>query len=304
MDQISNKPSSPWVQTKEILLGNLDQLAIQINQLQELLTKISDEYRRRRMRRKLVRSQLVYLAAAKLLRRIVNSTIGIRVGGVLIGATLSAGFFLVLTQSWLACFCGLILGAVLFSCFLHLPADESMPSIILELETQIAECKNIEDDYHRITAELAEAKEKHRQIIESQQYRLQKLAQRNWKAMRGGELEQFLEEVFSELRYSVERTGGAGDQGVDLILVKDGFRIAVQVKGYLDSVPNTAIQEAFTGMTYHKCVGCTVITNSRFTSGGKNVAQAVGCVLIDEDTLPKLIIGQIDLWQMILTVRT
>ena len=88
--------------------------------------------------------------------------------------------------------------------------------------------------------------------------------------MRGGDLEQFLEEVFSELRYSVERTGRAGDQGVDLVLLKDGHRIAVQVKGYVDSVPNTAIQEAFTGMAFYKCDGCAVITNSRFTSGGKN----------------------------------
>jgi HJR/Mrr/RecB family endonuclease len=116
-------------------------------------------------------------------------------------------------------------------------------------------------------------------------------------------LEQFLAEAFTELRYGVEQTGGAGDQGVDLILGKGNCRIAVQVKGYLDSVPNTAIQEAFTGMTYHSCVGCAVITNSRFTSGGKSVAQAVGCALIDEDTLPKLILGQIDLWQLILSVK-
>jgi hypothetical protein len=71
----------------------------------------------------------------------------------------------------------------------------------------------------------------------------------------------------------------------------------VQVKGYVDSVPNTAIQEAFTGKAFYKCDACAVITNSRFTSGGKNIASSVGCALIDENTLPMLIRGQIDLWQ-------
>jgi hypothetical protein len=304
MDQLTNEPPTAVVQTEEITMNNLDKLIGRINQLQESLEKVSGKFKHNRIWQRLVRSQLAYIATAKILRSIVSSTIGIRVGGVLIGAALFAGFMLVLAHSWIAFFCGLILGAVLFLCFLYLPADERIPGKIQELEIQTAECQAIEDEHNRLADQIAEAKKKLRQIIESQQYRLQKLLNRNWKAMRGGELEQFLEEVFTELRYVVERTGGAGDQGVDLILAKDGYRIAIQVKGYLDSVPNTAIQEAFTGMTYHKCVGCAVITNSRFTSGGKNVAQAVGCVLIDEDTLPNLIMGRIDLWQMILTARS
>ena len=121
--------------------------------------------------------------------------------------------------------------------------------------------------------------------------------------MRGGELEQFLEKAFSELQYLVERTGRAGDQGVDLIVCKDGHRIAVQVKGYVDSVPNTAIQEAFTGMAYYGCHACAVVTNSRFTSGGKNIAGSVGCALIDENSLPMLILGELDLWQETLAAK-
>jgi restriction system protein len=77
----------------------------------------------------------------------------------------------------------------------------------------------------------------------------------------------------------------------------------VQVKGYRDSVPNTAIQEAFTGMAFYNCEACAVITNSRFTSGGKNLARAVGCALIDENTLPMLIVAQIDLLQEALAAR-
>jgi HJR/Mrr/RecB family endonuclease len=164
--------------------------------------------------------------------------------------------------------------------------------------SQIEKDISVERDNQRQVAGQLE------QYRQSHLYRLRKLAARNWKAMRGGELEAFLEAVFSELQYSVERIGGAGDQGVDLIVSKAGRRIAVQVKGYVDSVPNTAIQEAYTGMAVHKCDACAVVTNSRFTTGGKYAAASVGCALIDENTLPKLITGQIDLWQETLAART
>lgn len=80
--------------------------------------------------------------------------------------------------------------------------------------------------------------------------------------------------------------------------------MAVQVKGSLDSVPNTAIQEAFTEMAFYKCDACAVITNSRFTSSGKKVADTVGCALIDENTLPMLMVGQVDLLREALAART
>jgi restriction system protein len=166
------------------------------------------------------------------------------------------------------------------------------------------------DALSQIERNMAAAIENQRQLTDqlaeyrqSRLYRLGQLAAENWKAMRGGELEAFLERVFAELQYSVERTGQAGDQGVDLIVAKDGHRIAVQVKGYVDSVPNTAIQEAFTGMAFYRCDACAVITNSRFTSGGRSIAGSVGCALIDEYRLPALIMGQIDLWEEALAAR-
>ena len=106
------------------------------------------------------------------------------------------------------------------------------------------------------------------QLLASNEYRRRKLLTENWKAMRSVEFEQFLERVFVELGYGVETTKVTGDQGVDLVVSNRSKRIAIQVKGYLNSVSGGAIQEAFTGMACYRCDGCAVITNSLFIAFG------------------------------------
>jgi len=111
------------------------------------------------------------------------------------------------------------------------------------------------------------------ELIASREYQLKQLYDRNWKAMRSIEFEQFLEEVFTILGYSVETTAVTGDQGVDLIVEKRGVRIAVQVKGYLNSVSNAAVQEAFAGMAHYSCDALSVITNSGFQASAVSLSQ-------------------------------
>jgi hypothetical protein len=265
--------------------------------------------------RRTIRCQLLYLSIARFFRETVVSFLGWRWAVVLIGATAVGALFFVLFLSWVAGLCGMAIGATLFASFVSLPSDsrlatawDTLNGLLVELALRRNEqCNNLVG----IEEEMSVVKDNQRQVAnqieeyhQSRLYRLRTLAARNWKAMRGGELEQFLAEVFLELGYIVIRTGKAGDQGVDLIVSKDGHRIAVQVKGYFDSVPNTAIQQAFTGMAYYKCDACAVITNSRFTSSGRNVAGSVGCALIDENTLPMLIMLQIDLLREALAART
>jgi len=148
--------------------------------------------------------------------------------------------------------------------------------------------------------ELTAKSEELRQLEcrQSSTFRRQQLLRRDWKALRSVPFENFLEEVFRELDYVVETTKVTGDQGADLIVSKQGHRIAIQVKGYFSSVSNSAVQEAHTAKDYYRCEASAVITNSKFTSGAEDVASKVGCTLIDEDRLPALILGQIDLWQL------
>jgi len=126
-----------------------------------------------------------------------------------------------------------------------------------------------------------------------QQRRVQLLSE-NWKAMRSIEFERYLQRVFEELGFAVNSTKVVGDQGIDLIVALGEWRIAIQVKGYFNSVSIGAVQEAHTGMHSYRCNGCVVITNSRFTPAAIELASKVGCAMVDENLLPMLVLGHID----------
>jgi hypothetical protein len=114
----------------------------------------------------------------------------------------------------------------------------------------------------------------------------------HWNTLRDKEFEWFLKEVFQKLGYHVEMTKASGDQGVDLIVSGHGRRIAVQVKGYANKVGNDAVQQVHSGMTYHKCQECAVITNNRFSRSARELAASVGCTLIGRDDMEDLIAGR------------
>jgi curved DNA-binding protein CbpA/HJR/Mrr/RecB family endonuclease len=119
------------------------------------------------------------------------------------------------------------------------------------------------------------------------------LISRNWRDLRGTQFELFLLEVFEELGYFVELVGGSGDQGADLIVTKLGRRTLIQAKGYGGSVDNASVQQAFTGMAFHRCHACVAITNSRFTANAIRAAEGVNCLLVDSDQMVALIRGEI-----------
>ena len=109
-------------------------------------------------------------------------------------------------------------------------------------------------------------------------------------------LERFLADVFQHLGYAVRTTSVTGDHGADLLVERDGRRIAVQAKGYVAStVGNKAVQEAHFGQTFYQCTGCAVVTNSKFTGAAIVAGQRSGCVLIDGAAIPALIRGEITL---------
>ena len=124
------------------------------------------------------------------------------------------------------------------------------------------------------------------------------LFQQPWRDMRGGEFERFLAEVLETVGYEVERTGKSGDQGVDLVVAKNGRRVAVQAKGYTERVGNTAIQEAYTGMAHYRCDACAVITNSEFTVSAVSLAESTRCILIHSGNFREFVFGQVDLTRL------
>ena len=141
---------------------------------------------------------------------------------------------------------------------------------------------------------LEGADELHRKVLAVYLSRRNQLLHCHWPGMAGVEFENFLASVFQELGYKVRTTRTTGDQGVDLIVSKNGRKVAIQAKGYPRStVGNKAVQEAHTGMVFYNCQAAVVITNSDFSSGAQQLAAKVGCLLIAGNQMRDLIEGTI-----------
>jgi len=194
---------------------------------------------------------------------------------------------------------GILIGLGTFLLLLYSPTTEALEARIkdgkLELHRVKEDAVKISDDIQLITAQLKTYSDERSDLISSVRFQRERLLQRNWKAMRDTEWESYLAEVFCALGGVVELTKIVGDQGVDLIVQFGNKRIAVQAKGYFNSVSNAAVQQAVAGMAHYGCTGCAVITNSRFTKSAEELAASNDCVLIGEDQFPAFVLGERDL---------
>lgn len=87
---------------------------------------------------------------------------------------------------------------------------------------------------------------------------------------------------------NVEVTAASRDQGADIIAMKNQIKYAIQCKYYKSPLGNTSIQEINAAKHYYKCHVGVVMTNSSFTSGAKELAEATGTLLWDGDYLNEL----------------
>lgn len=99
--------------------------------------------------------------------------------------------------------------------------------------------------------------------------------------MTGSEFERFIESYFAKLGYETYLTKGSGDQGIDVIIQKNGNKIGIQAKCYSGSVGNKAVQEAIAGRGFYQLDKVMVITNSLFTSSAIDLAKMNDVVLWD-----------------------
>lgn len=88
---------------------------------------------------------------------------------------------------------------------------------------------------------------------------------------------------------NVEVTKGSGDQGVDIVAVKDSIRYAIQCKCYSSNLGNGPVQEVNAGKSLYHCQLGVVMTNQYFTAGAKELADANGVLLWDRDKLEEML---------------
>jgi restriction system protein len=110
----------------------------------------------------------------------------------------------------------------------------------------------------------------------------------------GAEFETFLAGLFRAQGYAAEHTPTTGDYGADLILSKDGQRIAVQAKRYVGSVGVAAVQEALSGQAYYQCDTAWLVTTGTFTANALELARKCGVEMIDRSDIGKLMTKHTD----------
>ncbi|WP_188069750.1 restriction endonuclease [Brevibacillus brevis] len=120
--------------------------------------------------------------------------------------------------------------------------------------------------------------------------RLRKSGIREIDTMDGLQFEQYLGLLFRSQGYKVEVTRAAGDYGADLIIQKDGKRIAVQAKRYSKNVGIEAVQQAQASIAHYKAHEAWVVSNRDYTDAARNLAASNKVRLINREKLIEMIL--------------
>lgn len=99
--------------------------------------------------------------------------------------------------------------------------------------------------------------------------------------LKGTAFEEYLGSIFGDLGYAVDLTPASGDFGADLILSKDGNRIAVQAKQYAKPAGFDGVKEVHFARTYYEASQAWVIATHGFTPQAIKAAESTDVRLID-----------------------
>jgi restriction system protein len=105
------------------------------------------------------------------------------------------------------------------------------------------------------------------------------------RAMSGPQFEVFVAELFRAMGHGATMLGGAGDQGVDIVVSYHGERVAVQCKNYRRAVGNKPVQEVFAGARHHGCQQAWVVAPAGYTRGAYELASSTGVSLHDASSI-------------------
>ncbi|GAF66437.1 hypothetical protein BTS2_3338 [Bacillus sp. TS-2] len=129
-------------------------------------------------------------------------------------------------------------------------------------------------------------------LLKKQQYKKRMIASgiNDIDQMDGFQFESYLVELFKARGYKVIKTPNRGDFGADLLLKKDGLKIAVQAKRYKKNVTIKAVQEIQSALLYYQADEAWCITNSDYTKSTYELANKTGVKLINREKLIKYIL--------------
>jgi len=92
--------------------------------------------------------------------------------------------------------------------------------------------------------------------------------------------ERFVAEALVRAGWQARVTGASGDQGTDVVAIKDGLSVGLQCKLHGQPVGNAAVQAALAGARFHGLAVAAVVTNAGYTRAARDLAAATGVVLL------------------------
>lgn len=104
----------------------------------------------------------------------------------------------------------------------------------------------------------------------------------------GYEFEAFVAKTLQDAGWSTRLTSKSGDQGLDVLVFDETYRVAIQCKRYLNPVGNAAIQEIHSAADCFGATHAVVVTTSSYTPAAQQLAQALGVILLNQNQLPDL----------------
>lgn len=107
----------------------------------------------------------------------------------------------------------------------------------------------LEDDLEAIKTSVREGRERAERLRDQAKRADLKLAQLATLSPEG--FEEFVAEIFEAMGYEVERVGGAGDEGADLVARRNGMRAVVQCKYHTRGVVGSPELQKFLGTIHH-----------------------------------------------------
>ena len=98
----------------------------------------------------------------------------------------------------------------------------------------------------------------------------------------GDKFEALIKRLYEGAGYTAQLTGRTGDQGGDLVVVRDDAKKVIQAKLRRNmTVGNDAVQQVVAAKGVYNCPAAVVITNSTFTPEAEELARVHGVELVD-----------------------
>jgi len=118
--------------------------------------------------------------------------------------------------------------------------------------------------------------------------RYRQTLEQNWMSIKGVGLEREVARLYKRLGYIVTQTRASFDEGIDLILHKDGTKIIVQCKGHDKPIGVGAIRDLYGVLMHSKAESAILVCTAGFTKGVKKFAFGKPIQLVSATELVKM----------------